>query len=133
MVPPRPSAVSGTLSREIHVDQNCRIVQGSSLQTDPEICHLESVHTSNHIEETINDGAQRNFVQISEQDYLLQDVTTEPVTFVVEHFVPKEWQIDSDPQPTLMNGSTAVFRVNAQPGQIVRLHVGMRNSKPVTM
>jgi hypothetical protein len=136
-----PAVVIASL-KEIHVDQGCHILQdqvsggkgiaGLSLRTDPVVCHLESVNTSNHIEETIRDGVtQRNAVTISEQEYLLQNVTAQPVIFVIEHLVPKGWQVDSDPQPTEMSGSTAVFRVNAEPSQIVRLHVGERHATPI--
>jgi len=41
----------------------------------------------------------RNNVTDREQEYLLQNVTSEPVTFVVEHVLPEDWQVDSDPQP----------------------------------
>jgi hypothetical protein len=100
---------------------------------DPVICHLEYVHTSKHLEDTVKDGMTRNsVVTISEQEYLLQNVTAEPVIFVVEQHVAEGWQVDSDPQPTEMVGSTALFRVNAEPGQIVRLHVGERRADPVT-
>jgi len=128
--------------QKIYVDQFCHILPDqidlsvendlSALPTDPVICHRESVLTSRHLEETIKDGVpQRSIVKISEQEYLLQDVTTEPVAFVVEQLVPDGWQVDSDPRPTEMIGSTAAFRVIAQPGQTVRLHVGLRHANPM--
>ena len=99
---------------------------------DPVICRLEFVHTSNHLEETVKDGVTRSsVVTISEQEYLLQNVTAQPVIFVVEQQVAEGWQVDSDPQPAGMIGSTALFRVNAEPGQIVRLHVGERHAHPI--
>jgi hypothetical protein len=49
------------------------------------------------------------------------------VAFVVNQPLPKGWRIDSDPQPIDLQGSTATFRVIAEPGQIVRLHVGERS------
>jgi hypothetical protein len=79
---------------------------------------------------------QREHISISEQEYLLQDVTAGPVIFEVREFVPSQWQVDSDPQPVETVafsgknvGSAAVFRVNAQPGETVRLHVGLRDAK----
>jgi hypothetical protein len=129
-----PTVPSAAL-KEIHVDQKCQILEGhgESLRMDPVICHLEYVHTSKHLEETVRDGVTgSSVVTISEQEYLLQNVTAEPVIFVVEQLVPKEWEVDSDPQPTEMIGSTALFRVNAEAGQIVRLHVGERHAHPVT-
>lgn len=129
-----PTVPSAAL-KEIHVDEKCQILEGhgASLRMDPVICHLEYVHTSKHVEETISNGMTgSSVVTISEQEYLLQNVTAEPVIFVVEQAVAEGWQVDSDPQPTEMVGSTALFRINAEPGQIVRLHVGERHAHPVT-
>jgi hypothetical protein len=64
-------------------------------------------------------------VNVADQTYLLQNIHSEPVVFVGAQEVPDGWHIDSDPQPKAMKGVFAIFRVNAQPGQIVRLHVGM--------
>jgi hypothetical protein len=129
-----PVITNATL-KEIHVDQKCHILQdeidgvtGSSVSDrskDLAVCHLESVLTSDREQETLKNGvSQREVVKISEQEYLLQNVTPDPVIFVVEHSVPDGWHVDSDPQPVKMIGSIALFRVSAEPGQIVRLHVG---------
>lgn len=133
---------SGDALQKIYVDQFCHILPDqtdlsvendvSDLPMDPAVCHRESVLTSKHLEKTVKDGvSQRSIVNISEQEYLLQDVTTEPVAFVIEQLVPEGWQVDSEPQPAEMIGSTAVFRVIAQSGQTVRLHVGMRHANPI--
>ena len=132
-------AVNSAALKEIHVDQKCQILEihGDRIrnpQTDPAVCHFDYVNTSRHLEESVKDGTTRNnVVTISEQEYLLHNVTAEPVIFVVEELVPEGWQVDSDPQPTKMVGSTALFRVNAQPGEIVRLHVGERQARPITL
>lgn len=124
-------ALSNATPKEIRVDQNCRILPGR--MADPTICRLESVLTSSHPEEMIREGVtRRSEVYIAEQEYLLQNVTGEPVIFVVEQLVPKGWKIDSDPQPTEVQGTKAVFRVGADPGQMVRLHVGLRHAIPVS-
>jgi hypothetical protein len=124
--------------KEIRVDERCRILleepagfKGKAKgRKDDVICHLESQHTSNHIEKSVVDGVPaRSSVTIEEQEFVLQDVTDEPVTFVVEQPVGQDWQVDSDPQPTNMIGNIAEFRVIAQPGEIVRLHVGLRHAK----
>ena len=124
--------------KEIRVDERCRILldepagfKGKAKgRKDDVVCHLESQHTSNRIEKSVVDGVPaRSSVTIEEQEYVLQDVTDEPVTFVVEQPVGKDWQVDSDPQPTNMAGNIAEFRVIGQPGQIVRLHVGLRHAK----
>lgn len=124
--------------KEIRVDERCRILPEEpagfkgkpKTRKDSVVCHLESEHTSNHIEKSLVDGVPtRSSVTIEEQEFVLQDVTDEPVTFVVEQPVSKDWQVDSDPQPTKMVGNIAEFRVIAQPGEIVRLHVGLRHAK----
>jgi hypothetical protein len=129
--------------KEIHVDRKCKVLQDESdalsdlteadLRNDHAICHLESVHTSHHVEEALRDGVMsRSKVTVVEQEYLLQNVTSEPVTFVVEHVLPDDgWKIDSDPQPVKIVDGKAFFRVNAEPGQIVRLHVGERHADPI--
>jgi hypothetical protein len=138
--PTQPSAPL----KEIHVDRRCKILQEESdalsdlteadLRNDHAICHLESVLTSHHIEEALRDGVmQRNKVTVAEQEYLLQNVTSAPVTFVVEHVLPDDWKVDSDPQPVKVVDNKAFFRVNAEPGQIVRLHVGEHHADPVQM
>jgi len=96
---------------------------------DDAICHLESVMSSHHIEEKISDGERLRFlVQVREREYLLLDPTDKSAMFTVRHNVPENWTVDSDPLPSSMDGSTAVFQVYAEPGQRVRLHVGMRRS-----
>jgi hypothetical protein len=99
---------------------------------DDAICHLESVLSSHHIEEKISDGERsRFFVRVDEQEYVLQNPTDKPALFTVRHDVPENWTVDSYPPPSSMDGSTAVFQVNAEPGQRVRLHVGMHRSYPI--
>ena len=136
--PAQPSAPL----KEIHVDRSCKILLDESdalsdlseadLQNDHAICHLESVLTSHHVEEALRDGVmQRSKISVAEQEYLLQNVTSEPVTFVVEHVLPEDWKVDSDPQPLKVVDNKAYFRVNAEPGQIVRLHVGEHHTDPI--
>lgn len=138
--------------REIHVNQECLILQDrvdgvagvsvpgaqavsggktgangqtATAQTDPAVCHLVSQFTSNHVKGVVVNGAvQRTVVVVKEQEYLLQNEFQTPVVFVVEQVVPDGWKVDSVPQPTKMVGKVALFRENAEPGQIVRLHVG---------
>jgi hypothetical protein len=129
-------------NKEIHVDRSCKILLDKSdalsdyteddLRNDHAICHRESVFTSHHVEETLRDGRRlRDKVTIQEQEYLLQNVTSAPITFVVEHVLPDDWKVDSDPRPVKVVDNTAFFRVNAEPGQIVRLHVGERHAVPI--
>lgn len=123
----------------IVVDQGCRILPDSDPAVlgdhndpfrDPVVCHLESVLASRHVEERISSG-DRSLVRIREHEFILQNVTDSPAVFVVRQAVPEGWSVDSDPQPTATEDATAVFRVFAEPGQIVRLHVGLRNAIPM--
>jgi hypothetical protein len=124
------------------LDDTCRLLPDPAhrdtgkkkphLHSDPVICHLEGVANSEHIEETIvGNELHRNMVSVSEQTYVLQNITTDPAIFEIEHFVPLGWSVDSDPKPDQMNGSTAIFHPHAQPGEIVHLHVGLRQIKPL--
>jgi len=125
----------------IAVDKSCRIepesdpsVVGGRVDSfrDDAICHLESVLSSHHIEEKIRDGQRsRFFVRVAEQEYVVQNPTDRPTVFIVRHDVPESWIVDSDPPPTSIDGSTAVFRLMAEPGQRVRLHVGMHRSDSI--
>jgi hypothetical protein len=127
-----------TVRLSIIVDKSCLIQPESDPLVlddhidafrDDAICHLESVLSSHHIEEKITDGERsRFFVRVAEQEYVVQNPTDKPTVFIVRHHVPENWTVDSDPQPSSMDGSTALFRVNAEPGQRVRLHVGMHRS-----
>jgi hypothetical protein len=125
-------------SVEINVDQNCMIVvqdrpeaAGSyskpHLRPDPAICHLESVHRTQHLEENVDNGViLRTRVHVSEQTFVLNNISHDPVTFVVHQRVMHGWHIDSTPQPTELADGVAVFRVVAQPGEVIHLHVGQR-------
>jgi hypothetical protein len=128
--------------KEIHVDRSCKILQDESdalsdytdldLRNDRAICHLESVLKSQHIEESLRDGVRQcDKITVKEQEYLLQNVTSARVTFVVEHALSEDWTVDSDPQPVKVADNAAFFRVNAEPGQIVRLHVGEHHADPI--
>ena len=134
-------AVKQAAPLSIVVDKSCQIepesdplVLGDRVDAfrDDAICHLESVLSSRHIEEKITNGQRSRFnVRVAEQEYVVQNPTDKPVVFIVRHEVPKDWIVDSDPQPCCIDGSTAVFRLNAEPGQRVRLHVGMHRSDSI--
>jgi hypothetical protein len=136
------SSVPSQPLKEIHVDRTCRILLDESdalsslteddARNDHAICHLESVLRSHHVEEALREGVMlRSNVTVKEQEYLLQNVTGEPVTFVVEHVLLDGWEIDSDPKPVKIVENKAYFRVNAEPAQIVRMHVGEHHADPI--
>jgi hypothetical protein len=127
--------------RQIYVDQDCRILPGGTPIvpgkkdtpfSDPVICHLESIANSNHIEEKIvGNELYRSKVFVAEQEFVLQNIADVKAEFIVEVPINSDWVIDSDPQPVSTEGDVAVFPVYAQPGEIVRLHVGMRHTQPL--
>jgi len=131
---PAPASVP---PREIHVNRDCLILPAPAdrtprldlqLRHDAVVCHLEAQLNSQHKEEmVVGDELLVSKVKIQEQEYILQNITTGPVVFVVEHHVPEKWRIDSDPLPEAYEGPIAFFRINAAPSEIVRLHVGMRH------
>lgn len=129
------------VARQIYIDGDCRIIPdaahpfpGRKLKPfrDNGICSLETVLHSEHVEEQIK-GNQllRWAVRVNEQTFVLQNITGDHIVFVVEYRVPAGWTVDSDPQPNRYAGSTAIFPVHAQPGEIVRLHVGVRHTTPL--
>jgi hypothetical protein len=127
---------------EIHVDGHCRILAQERpdstqpydkpqyrLGHDEGICQFDGgrAHITARMEENIVNGVvKRTPVTIREHTYLLHNPTQGPITFVIQEFVPSGWTIDSDPQPNAFANSTATFRVFAEAGQTVRLHVGRR-------
>lgn len=125
--------------RQIRVDQTCRILPdmahpfpGKKIRPfrDATICSIEGPHASEHGEERI-DGSQllRYDVRVTEQTFVLQNISEDHVVFVVQYPVPEGWTVDSDPQPNRYEGGMAIFPVHAGPGEVVRLHVGMRRTR----
>jgi len=128
---------------KIYVNENCEIFPGLQIPIsgknmprgllDETVCHLESVNHSEHREEKADATAiERSDVEIREQEYVLQNTTAKPAIFAVLEQVPQGWKVDSDPQPVESageNGDVAVFEVHAGPGELVRLHVGLRRTK----
>ena len=107
--PPRP-AYDGSDSlfapMEIHVLGDCRIVPAPDPLAsrkerrpfrDDTICHLESIASSEHTEEAIvGNQLERSNINISEHEFVLQNIAPRPVIFYVEQQVPKDWSVDSD-------------------------------------
>jgi hypothetical protein len=120
---------------QIYVDQWCRtfIPDPSSAQTGPRyhsdryVCHFESPHSSVRREDYLKNGVVKHrWVRIDEKEYLLSGPPDAPVTFYIEQPLPQGGRVDSDPQPVSIENGVAVFQVQAEPGQTVRLHIGIR-------
>ena len=138
--PPYDGSDSQDGPRPIHVDQSCRILPNSAPilpkqkphpYRDDTVCYQESERDSTHWEEQASGHElRRTFVYVREHEFVLQDVTDQPVMFFVEQTVPRGYFVDSDPQPWKVAGITAYFHVYVKPGETVRLHVGMRHEFP---
>jgi hypothetical protein len=139
--PPRPAydgSSAPDVTQQVRVDGQCRILSDPKPPfsahkpapfRDVSICHIENVLASVHHEgQTSGNQLLRSTVRVSEQTYVLQNITGDHVVFVLEVPVPDGWQIDSDPQPNRFSGSTAIFPLHAQAGEIVTVHVGMRHT-----
>jgi hypothetical protein len=131
-----PAASDG----QIYVNEDCGIYPGLPIpltlrkrppaRFDSAICHLDGSHSSEHREELVlGTELERRNVRVNEQEFVLQNITMKPAIFAVLVEVPKGWSVDSDPQPTEMQGDVAIFRVHAEGGETVRLHVGVRRTK----
>lgn len=138
--PPRDIPATQSGPRTIHVDENCRILPTVGDQVlrnkthpykDSAICNIESPGDSTFWEERIaGNQLWRTLVRVKEQEFALRDIANEPVMFVVSQRIPKDWAIDSDPQPVDLVGQTAYFHVYVKPGETIRLHVGLRRDWP---
>jgi hypothetical protein len=124
-------------AQQIYVDDHCQVLDGASgeFRTDTDVCHFDGigVHRSSHIAAREVDGFRQHFlVNVAEQTYMLQNIHSGPAVFVVAQQVPEGWYVDSDPQPKETKGNVAIFRVTAQPGEIVQLHVGLARESPLS-
>jgi hypothetical protein len=125
--------------KPIHVDEKCRVLPGTEgippkkakPYNDSAICSLEGISESTHWEEKITGNqVQRWLVRVKERTFALQDISDEPVWFIVQFDVPQDWFVDSDPQPWQTVGQTAYFHAYVKPGETVKLHVGVRRQWP---
>ncbi len=124
--------------QEVNVDQNCRIlVQDRShasrqyshphFSQDDSVCHLESIHRTKLFEENLDNGVlKRTPFEVREATFVLQNITPDPVVFIVHQPIFHGGHIDSTPSPDSADNGVAVFHVRAKSGQTIHLHVGMR-------
>lgn len=123
-------------SQQIYVDDHCQVLDTGTGQfaANADVCHFDGVgvQRSSHVAAREVDGiVQHARVDVTEQTYMLQNIHQQAMVFVVAHQVPDGWHVDSDPQPATVKDGVAIFRVIAQPGQIVRLHVGTAHEIPL--
>jgi len=70
--------------------------------------------------------------EVSEITYVIHNSAADRRTVVLEHPVVKGFTLDSDPKPTETTPTVYRFRVEAGPGETVRLHVGGKHEGTTT-
>jgi hypothetical protein len=136
-----PAAVPTAVPTEIHVDRRCRILPASPTLSagkrakpwsDWNACHLESVFDTEHrVQTVVGSELQRSDVEIREQQYVLGNQSQQPEVFIIEQPALKGWTIEGDPPPFRVADGKEYYRAWVQPGETVRLHVGMRKVTPL--
>ena len=98
------------------VDQAVRITTDSAHNT----------HRVNRI--TISKGVlEQRSIDVDDVEYIVHNAATDPRTVILERPARNGWTIDSDPKPVETTATANRFRVEVQPNQSVRLHVGERH------
>ena len=94
----------------------------------------ESQLTSNHITRISAAKGVLNIhhAEVSEITYVIHNSAADRRTVVLEHPVIKGFTLDSDPKPTETTPTVYRFRVEAGPGETVRLHVGGKHEGTTT-
>jgi hypothetical protein len=89
----------------------------------------ESQLNSNHITRISASKGVLNIhrADVSEITYVIHNSAADRRTVVLEHPVVKGFTLDSDPKPTETTPTVYRFRVEAGPGETVRLHVGVKH------
>lgn len=139
--PAMNTPTAGSAIPEVHVDWQCWILPdpesfspGKKIRPrwDPRVCHLEAILHTHHLEQkVVGMELQRADVEIYEQQYVLGNLTDQTQLFVIEQPATKGWTFESDPPPFRVAGKMAYFQAYVQPGEEVRLHVGMRHETPL--
>lgn len=90
---------------------------------------VDHTNSSRHIQRiTASKGVlKQSTLDISEVEYLIHNAAPEARSIVIEEPVRAGWIIDSDPKPIETTSSVNRFRIEAQPDQAVRLHIGERH------
>ena len=86
----------------------------------------EGHHDSTHLQHvTVHDGILIDrSEQIREVTYLVHNAASDARDVILEHPLEDGWKLNSEVKPIETSASSYRFRVIAQPGETVRLHVG---------
>ncbi len=67
-------------------------------------------------------------IDVAELTYDVHNAAPDPRTVIIEQPVRQGWTLDSDPKPTETTPTTYRFRVGANAGETVHLHIGERHT-----
>jgi hypothetical protein len=86
----------------------------------------EGHHNTAHLQHvTVHDGILiARSEQIREVTYLVHNAASDARDVILEHPLEDGWKLNSEVKPVETSASSYRFRVIAQPGETVRLHVG---------
>lgn len=86
-------------------------------------------HNTHHVQRvTISKGVlEQRSMDVDEVEYIVHNAATDPRAVILERPVRNGWSIDSDPKPVETTATANRFRVEVQPNQSVRLHLGERH------
>jgi hypothetical protein len=77
---------------------------------------------------TISKGVlEQRSIDVDEVEYLVHNAAADPRVVILERPVRAGWSVDSDPKPVETTATVNRFRVELQPNQSVRLHIGERH------
>ncbi len=104
---------------EVFITEDCRILtlpggDDPPYSTNKNICQRQNPRPT-----------RQGNARIEEHTLALTNINATPVTFVVSQWL-FGGVIDSVPKPDQMAADTAVFRVHANPGETIHLHIGVR-------
>ena len=89
--------------------------------------HQNDTRTVRHLQ--IKKGVlTETSAEIAELEYLVHNAAPEARTVIVEQPVRQGWTLDSDPKPAETTAAAYRFRVETNPRESVRLHVGQRHT-----
>jgi hypothetical protein len=88
--------------------------------------YSHNTHRVNRV--TISKGIlEQRSMDVDEVEYVVHNAAVDPRVVILERPVRAGWSVDSDPKPVETTATVNRFRVELQPNQSVRLHIGERH------
>jgi hypothetical protein len=88
--------------------------------------YSHNTHRVNRV--TISKGIlEQRSMDVDEVEYVVHNTAVDPRVAILERPVRNGWTVDSDPKPVETTATANRFRVEVQPNESVRLHIGERH------